>query len=270
MPFRTSLPHPESIMQTPIATAPPAPAGQIASIAALQDQVHSLSQHLANLEAQRTALLRQISSLPPSSEQMRPSLRAQQFTLDHQIIRVQMDLAGARAEMSYRHLTAKAATVTLPALAAQSGNPGALPGFMSIPPRMYRAPFIDGRRGTEIIFILAVLLPISIGIMRRLAGGARRAPPAARPDVDSQRLERLEHAVESIAIEVERISEGQRFVTKVFASSAGRGARNADSGKNVESSALDDAGVLRALGAAPVEPIRMPDRQAVRPSITPH
>jgi hypothetical protein len=32
-----------------------------------------------------------------------------------------------------------------------------------------------------------------------------------------QRLERIEQAVESIAIEVERISEGQRFTTKLLA-----------------------------------------------------
>jgi hypothetical protein len=31
------------------------------------------------------------------------------------------------------------------------------------------------------------------------------------------RLERIERAVESVAVEVERISEGQRFVTKVLA-----------------------------------------------------
>jgi uncharacterized protein (DUF849 family) len=31
-----------------------------------------------------------------------------------------------------------------------------------------------------------------------------------------QRLERVEQAIESIAIEVERISEGQRFVTKLI------------------------------------------------------
>ena len=31
------------------------------------------------------------------------------------------------------------------------------------------------------------------------------------------RLDRLEHAIEAIAVEVERIGEGQRFVTKVLA-----------------------------------------------------
>jgi uncharacterized protein (DUF849 family) len=40
-----------------------------------------------------------------------------------------------------------------------------------------------------------------------------------------QRLARVEQAVESIAIEVERISEGQRFVTKLLSDpKTGRGA----------------------------------------------
>jgi len=31
-----------------------------------------------------------------------------------------------------------------------------------------------------------------------------------------ERLERMEHAIDSIAVEVERISEGQRFTTKLL------------------------------------------------------
>jgi hypothetical protein len=38
--------------------------------------------------------------------------------------------------------------------------------------------------------------------------------------VDDERLTRLEQAVESIALEVERISEGQRFTTKLLADRA--------------------------------------------------
>ncbi len=33
---------------------------------------------------------------------------------------------------------------------------------------------------------------------------------------DDARLQRLEHAVEAIAVEVERLGEGQRFVTKIL------------------------------------------------------
>jgi hypothetical protein len=37
-----------------------------------------------------------------------------------------------------------------------------------------------------------------------------------RLDTSDQRLARVENAVESIAVEVERISEGQRYVTKLL------------------------------------------------------
>jgi len=47
-------------------------------------------------------------------------------------------------------------------------------------------------------------------------GGSRKSAALAN---DSARLERLENGIEAIAIEVERISEGQRFVTKMFSES---------------------------------------------------
>ena len=53
---------------------------------------------------------------------------------------------------------------------------------------------------------------------RREADGAWRwqgASSVARPDV-SERLTRLESAVDAVALEVERIGEGQRFVTRLF------------------------------------------------------
>ena len=45
----------------------------------------------------------------------------------------------------------------------------------------------------------------------------RRGASAPTADSDSKaRLERIEQAVDAIAVEVERISEGQRFTTKVL------------------------------------------------------
>ena len=38
----------------------------------------------------------------------------------------------------------------------------------------------------------------------------------AQPESDSQRIERIEQIVETMAIEVERISEAQRFTTKLL------------------------------------------------------
>ena len=45
--------------------------------------------------------------------------------------------------------------------------------------------------------------------------GNKPAAAQISPEV-AARLERIERAVDSIALEVERISEGQRFVTKVL------------------------------------------------------
>jgi hypothetical protein len=42
----------------------------------------------------------------------------------------------------------------------------------------------------------------------------RSEPPALPPDLGS-RLDRIEQAVESIAVEIERVSEAQRFLTKL-------------------------------------------------------
>ena len=66
------------------------------------------------------------------------------------------------------------------------------------------------------LFILFVLFPIAASISRALwkRGSAPRAV-AASPDT-ARRLDRIEQAVEAVAIEVERISEGQRFVTRLL------------------------------------------------------
>lgn len=64
------------------------------------------------------------------------------------------------------------------------------------------------------LFILFVLFPIAASISRALWKRGP-APRAASPDT-AQRLDRIEQAVEAVAIEVERISEGQRFVTRLL------------------------------------------------------
>ena len=48
----------------------------------------------------------------------------------------------------------------------------------------------------------------------------RRIAEAGVSSVSDERIARIEAAVESIAIEVERISEGQRFTTKLLADQA--------------------------------------------------
>ena len=67
---------------------------------------------------------------------------------------------------------------------------------------------------------IAIGVPFVRGVVRRMD----RAPSAGlTPDV-AARLERMEQAIDSIAIEVERVSEGQRFTTKLLAASGRQGA----------------------------------------------
>jgi hypothetical protein len=70
-----------------------------------------------------------------------------------------------------------------------------------------------------IVAILSVFVffPIAISIARNIWRRGTLPAAAARPDRESaQRLERMEQAMEAIAIEVERVSEGQRFVTRLL------------------------------------------------------
>jgi hypothetical protein len=61
----------------------------------------------------------------------------------------------------------------------------------------------------------AIGVPIARAFARRIERGTQR-DPIAPPDVTA-RLERMEQAIDSIAVEIERISEGQRFTTKLLA-----------------------------------------------------
>src|SRR4051812_8090901 len=67
--------------------------------------------------------------------------------------------------------------------------------------------------------VIAIGFPIARAYARRMEN-----PPYQPPQIPSDvaaRLERMEHAIDSIAIEVERIAEGQRFTTKLLAERAG-------------------------------------------------
>src|SRR3954469_16248943 len=72
--------------------------------------------------------------------------------------------------------------------------------------------------GMATAIILAIGVPVARAYTRRLDSEAKH--PRVPPEVTG-RLERIEQAIEAVAIEVERISEGQRFTTKLL--SEGRG-----------------------------------------------
>lgn len=88
--------------------------------------------------------------------------------------------------------------------------PRAPEGFNDIPKNV---------RDLSLVFIVAVALTMIFApLVRAWARGIDRRGSAASqaPDMRAQ-LERMERAIDTMAVEVERISEGQRFATRLLA-----------------------------------------------------
>jgi hypothetical protein len=220
--------------------------GQSPSTAELNDLLRNLQAQLAVLRAQRKVLAE-------GSRSSEPVLRAQ---AQQTLLNVDVDIASTEARIAEANLELArrgTSTETAPAAPPPPGNP----------------PMIDPDAITAVFVMtaLAILVPVSIGLARRLW---RRPPVApsmsALEDKLSPRFDRLEQAVDAIAIEVERISEAQRFVAKVLAERPPA----ATAQMTNDAAAVGDAKPFLALGAGPMEPIRMAERQAVKQSITPH
>lgn len=65
------------------------------------------------------------------------------------------------------------------------------------------------------VLAIGIGLPFGRALVQRFV-----APKPARPlppPAENERLERIERAIEAMAVEVERIAEGQRFVTRLMA-----------------------------------------------------
>ena len=74
---------------------------------------------------------------------------------------------------------------------------------------------------------VVVAMVFAAVVMWRRFKKRRAGPRPTTPAIASDpRLDRLEHAIEAIAIEIERVSEGQRFVTKILAEKAPVAASN--------------------------------------------
>ena len=67
----------------------------------------------------------------------------------------------------------------------------------------------------------AVLTPFARAYAKRIEHGGKTQQI---PNEVKERLERMEQAIDAIAVEVERISEGQRFTTKLLSEGNATGA----------------------------------------------
>src|SRR5689334_15420711 len=94
--------------------------------------------------------------------------------------------------------------------------------------------------GAQAIIALGVCATVAISVVsigkayvRSIEANKKASRPDLSPDVQ-ERMSRIEQAVDAIAIEVERMSEGQRFTTKLLAEQFGDRARvDANAGQSL-------------------------------------
>ena len=177
-----------------------------AEVEALQTKKQELTEELANVSARRHELSEEIRSAPDGAS--RTGLEARLRLMDQRIMQLETDIGTTSAQLS-----------STPA------------EVLAIAQAEHRPPSDDGSFGEGLaagIFPLLGLFTL-VTLWRRFRRGRRGgiAPSSENLVAESnQRLERLEHGMEAIAIEIERVSEGQRFVTRLLSEQAPVGASN--------------------------------------------
>lgn len=187
---------------TPAAPAAPVLAGGARTAPAaseiyegLRAQRRVLNDQLHDLENSRAGIAGQLEDLDGSDVQ-RPALEARLKEIDGRISNVDQQLAANSTQ-----------------LAQAAGVPGAV--VETPPPMVIRNGPPDEAWVLGGMFIVFVMLPIAVAFARRIWRRSA-AVVTSLPREIGERLGRLEQAVEATALEVERIGEGQRFLTRLF------------------------------------------------------
>jgi hypothetical protein len=201
---------------TTVAQQPPAsPAVQIEAgptTAAQTIPIPRSVQEIAGLRSRRSELVDQLNRASNRREEVlrdmrdasnaeRAGLEQRLTALDSRMVQIEADIAA----------TERALTNASPAMlgaAAQAEEAAELARRQAEPP------IDEDVIGIMAFMAMVLLIPIVVAHTRRI--WKRPQPARALAPVTEGRLERIEQAVEAIAVEVERVSEGQRFVTKLM------------------------------------------------------
>jgi len=141
----------------------------------------------------------------------RAGLESRLKQLDSRILQIENDLAE----------TGRLLTSAPPA-----GDNGLFAGTL-VPPREPPGLSPGNITAISIVFTLFVLAPMALAAARLMWRRAVSPRPPAQSLESIQRLERVEQALDAVAVEVERISEGQRFVTRILTEGPAQNALNA-------------------------------------------
>lgn len=191
-----------------VTTAGPGGTSQTLTIPRTTEEVQQLlgrrdelSSQLSSVAARRNSLSEQIRSAPDGAS--RTGLEARIRLLDQRILQLETDIAVVGQQLA--------------------AAPGDLVAFMeSRPSGGDDEQFGEGMAAGTIPLLLVIGIVAGYRRFRRRRGPKVAGAPANLLTESAQRLERVEHAIEAIALEVERVGEGQRFVTRLLAESPER------------------------------------------------
>lgn len=155
-------------------------------------QRRELSEQLTSVSSRRRSLAAELRTSGEGAAQK--GLEDRLRLLDQRILQLETDLALTGRQIA----AAPAELVASTRLYEQSGDDGFEEGLMI--------------GGFSVFFALSIVF-----FFARRRWKRRFAKPTAHSGAESaQRLERLEQGMDAIAIEIERVSEGQRFVTRLL------------------------------------------------------
>ena len=169
---------------------------------ALETRGRQLSDHLLSAQQRRNEVAEQYAdAIDPA---IRTGLEQRLKVLDDRLSMIEQDIA-ANSRLRAAVPLSVGTTEEAPSVRSVSPIPGLSSGQFFV---------------LNILFIIFVVAPIATSFAKRLW----RKPtvlPIPQLKEQSARIERIEQAVDAVAIEVERISEGQRFVTQLLAKGDG-------------------------------------------------
>ena len=169
-------------------------------IAVLKARRSELSDQLQSVDGRRSKLLSQLQGTADATA--KKGLEDRIALLDQRQLQLEGDLAETGRQLS-----------SAPAGRATTGVGDNDNIFRSV--RSASAPIVG------LVILVFVVGRVVSGFIRRgnWSRGGRAGSQAGLSADAAQRLERIEQSIDAIALEVERVSEGQRFVTKLLSES---------------------------------------------------
>ena len=178
--------------------------GALRQLEVLREQAGFLTGQIQAASSRREDLVLQMRHAAPE----RVAIMSQQLrALDTQLAELETSAARLNAQMAQ----------TVAVVTGQPLKTTKVIGSLAPPPPTPPMPTWSGfGLGASEVFLLMLLPIVALSAWRFLRRGASQMISRGEWNETSQRLQRIEIAVDTIALEVERVSEAQRFLARTI------------------------------------------------------